>query len=123
MTETEAYERVGAEGIASIVAAFYRRVREDDVLGPMYPKADLAGAEQRLRDFLLFRFGGVEDYIVARGHPRLRMRHMPFAIDERARDRWLDLMGAAMTEAGVDAEAGAVLWAYFVSTADFMRNR
>lgn len=123
MTEREAYESLGEAGVARLVAAFYRRVGDDDVLGPMYPRHDLANAEGRLRDFLLFRFGGVERYVAERGHPRLRMRHMPFAIDGRARDRWLELMSAALGEAGVTGEVRAALWPYFVSTADFMRNR
>ena len=63
--------------ISDLTAAFYRRVREDDLIGPMYPDDDWSGAEQRLRDFLIFRFGGSDRYIQERGHPRLRMRHAP----------------------------------------------
>src|SRR5580658_6455967 len=58
----------------------YRQVPADDVLGPIYPAHDLPGAEQRLRDFLIFRFGGPATYLEQRGHPRLRMRHAPFSI-------------------------------------------
>ena len=58
MQEQDVYAQVGEPGIARVVAAFYRRVPADDVLGPMYPPGDLAGAEQRLRDFLIYRFGG-----------------------------------------------------------------
>jgi hemoglobin len=80
------------------VAAFYRRVPQDDILGPMYPPEDLAGAEQRLRDFLIYRFGGPPRYIEQRGHPRLRARHAPFRVNQSARDRWMQLMGDALAE-------------------------
>src|SRR5437763_1435413 len=86
--EIEVYGRIGEQGIARVVAAFYRRVPQDDVLGPMYPPQDLQGAEERLRDFLIYRFGGPQRYLEQRGHPRLRARHGRFAIDQRARDRW-----------------------------------
>ena len=65
----------------------------------MYPAHDLAGAEQRLRDYLIYRFGGPPNYIEERGHPRLRMRHMPFAITQAARDRWMLLMDRALEQA------------------------
>jgi hemoglobin len=73
----EIYVAVGEDGFHRLIAAFYRQVPSDDILGPMYPAADIAGAEQRLRDFLIGRFGGPQRYIEDRGHPRLRMRHMP----------------------------------------------
>ena len=75
MEEQEVYRLIGDEGFARLVSAFYRRVPHDDLLGPMYGEDDLAGAEHRLRDFLVFRFGGPPRYIETRGHPRLRMRH------------------------------------------------
>lgn len=114
---------VGPEGIDAMVAAFYRRVPDDDLLGPMYPKEDLSGAEERLRDFLKFRLLGDPVYQFKRGHPRLRMRHMPFSIGEAERDRWLELMEAAMDETGVSKEAHAALLPFFAQVADFMRNR
>ena len=92
LTEGEVYARIGEEGFARLVHAFYAQVPGDDILGPMYPADDLAGAEERLRDFLVGRFGGPPRYIQQRGHPRLRMRHMPFAIDMAARNRWVQLM-------------------------------
>lgn len=106
-----------------MVAGFYRRVRTDEVLGPLYPPDDWEGAEARLRDFLLFRFGGVMRYVEERGHPRLRMRHLPFAIGEAERDRWLELMGEAVREAGVAREPAQALMTFFAQVADFMRNR
>ncbi len=110
------------EGIAMLVAAFYRRVKEDDLVGPMYPPEDWEGAEARLRDFLLFRLGGDPTYINERGHPRLRMRHQPFRIDIAARDRWLKLMGEAMDECAVPATSRPFLNEFFAQIADFMRN-
>lgn len=114
---------MGPEGFGRMVAAFYRRVKEDDLLGPMYPEDDWDGAEQRLYGFLAFRFGGVTDYVDERGHPRLRGRHMPFAIGEAERDRWLALMEAAVEETGVPEGPGRDLMTFFAQVADFMRNR
>ncbi|WP_035610204.1 hemin transporter [Haloferula sp. BvORR071] len=114
---------VGAEGLAAMVAGFYRRVRTDDLLGPLYPEADFEGAEQRLREFLQFRFLGNETYIENRGHPRLRMRHFPFVIGEAQRDRWVELMEAAMDECGIAGNARAVISPFFAQVADAMRNR
>jgi hemoglobin len=105
------------------VAAFYRQVPGDEVLGPMYPPNDMAGAEQRLRDFLIFRFGGPQRYIEERGHPRLRMRHAPFPVDQTAREHWLKIMGKALDETEMPAEAKEVLWAYLEPTAAAMVNR
>ncbi|MBY0506095.1 MAG: globin [Bryobacteraceae bacterium] len=123
MTEDQLYLVIGEDGFTRLIAAFYRRVPGDDILGPMYPAEDLAGAEERLRDFLIGRFGGPQRYIEQRGHPRLRKRHAPYAIDERARDRWLSLMTAALDEVQLPAEARPLLDAFFAHTADFMRNR
>ena len=121
--EEEIYARIGEEGFARLVSGFYRRVADDDMLGPMYPKHDMTGAEQRLRDFLIGRFGGPQRYIAQRGHPRLRMRHMPFTVDQRARDRWVALMEAALAEAQLEAGSAATLRAFFADTATFLKNR
>ena len=121
--EAVVMEALGEDGFARLVAAFYRRVREDDLIGPMYPPEDWEGAERRLADFLIFRFGGSERYLQERGHPRLRMRHVPFSIGEAERDRWLKLMGAAMDEMGLAGEVRVNLEAFFDQVADFMRNR
>src|ERR1700754_844930 len=99
MDDLDVYAAVGEDGFHRLVAAFYRQVPADDVLGPMYPATDLAGAEQRLRDFLIGRFGGPQRYVEQRGPPRLRQRHMPFAVGPLARERWLRLMTTALDEA------------------------
>lgn len=114
---------VGGDGLDAMVAGFYRRVKEDDMIGPMYPDDDWEGSEERLRDFLRFRLLGEQAYMLKRGHPRLRARHMPFAIGEPERDRWLQLMGEAMDEAGVTGPAREGLGAFFAQVANFMRNR
>lgn len=118
-----AFAAVGDDGIARLVAAFYRRVPTDEILGPMYPAHEFDAAEARLRDFLRFRFGDRPDYITRRGHPRLRMRHAPFAIDKNARDRWVALMDAAFNEVRFPPEAEAPLKAFLHATATFLINR
>lgn len=123
MNEAELYATIGENGISMMVGAFYRRVRTDDLLGPMYPPDDWEGSEKRLREFLLFRLGGDPRYLESRGHPRLRMRHAPFSIGVAERDRWLELMRAAMEEADLPAGAQLDLDAFFSQVADFMRNR
>lgn len=114
---------VGAEGIAKMVEAFYRKVRKDDLIGPMYPDGDWEGSEERLRDFLRFRLLGDPTYTFKRGHPRLRMRHAGFSIGEAERDRWVELMSAAMVETEVPDEVREKLDAFFFQVADFMRNQ
>jgi hemoglobin len=120
--EEEIYAAVGEDGFARLVRAFYAQVPADPILGPMYPAHDLAAAEQRLRDFLIGRFGGPPRYIEARGHPRLRMRHMPFVIDAAARDRWVALMNNALDEAALPDDVTSLLREFFGSVATFLRN-
>lgn len=121
--EETVHAALGEEGFQRLVAAFYRRVRIDDLIGPMYPPDDWEGAERRLADFLLFRFGGDDRYLRERGHPRLRMRHLPFSIGVAERDRWLALMEEAMDEVSLGGEARANLAGFFRQVADFIRNR
>ncbi|MGA7414600.1 MAG: globin [Bryobacteraceae bacterium] len=121
--EQELFPVIGEDGFTRLIAAFYRQVPLDDILGPMYIGRDLAAAEQRLRDFLIYRFGGPERYIAERGHPRLRMRHVPFVIDQAARDRWVQLMGRAFEEAQLPADAERVLRGFLEATATAMINR
>ena len=122
LLDSHVYGLIGDEGFARLVAAFYRRVATDEILSPMYPKHDLAGAEQRLRAFLIQRFGGPGIYSQQRGHPRLRMRHGPFKIDRAGRDRWIELMEAALVEAALPPEAIPPLRKFFHDSATFMIN-
>jgi hemoglobin len=123
MREEDVYLAIGEGGFARLVRAFYVQVPGDDVLGPMYPPHDLQGAEERLRDFLIGRFGGPPRYIEQRGHPRLRMRHAPFAIDAAARNRWVMLMDRALNEARLPDDATLLLREFLHATATFMINR
>lgn len=123
MTEEGIYDAIGDEGFARLIRAFYSQVPKDPILGPMYPKDDLAGAEERLRDFLIGRFGGPQRYIEQRGHPRLRMRHMPFAIDTTARNQWVTLMDRALDESQFAPDVTELLRDFFQGVATFMINR
>ena len=108
--------------ITEMVAAFYRRVRDDEIIGPMYPENDWPGAEQRLRGFLIYRFGGSDRYIRERGHPRLGMRHAGFRIDLAARERWLAIMQEAIEEVGVPKNERLNVQNFFQQVAEFLRN-
>ena len=122
ISEGEIYQQIGEEGFARLVAAFYAQVPTDEVLGPMYPSEDLPGAEERLREFLIGRFGGPQRYMEQRGHPRLRMRHMPFRLDQRARDRWVQLMDQALDVAKLPKESEDLLRGFFHHMATFLMN-
>ena len=122
MEVEDVYHAVGEEGLERLVAAFYRQIPGDDILGPMYRGAE-AAAEERLRDFLVFRFGGPQRYIERRGHPQLRMRHVRFAVDRAARDRWMALMDKALDEAGLPADATATIREFLGSVATFLINK
>jgi hemoglobin len=123
LDDAQIYATIGEEGFERLVGRFYRQVPTDDILGPMYPKGELAAAEQRLRDFLVGRFGGPQRYIEQRGHPRLRMRHAPFAIGPEARDRWMELMGHALDEAQLPPDVTEFLREFFGAVATMMVNR
>jgi hemoglobin len=123
MQELEVYSMIGTEGFTRLVAAFYRQVPQDDLLGPMYPARDLPGAEKRLRDFLIGRFGGPQTYIEERGHPRLRARHSSFPINQTVRDRWMRLMNSALGEAALPGEAEQVLRKFLDGMSSFMINQ
>ena len=117
------YDRIGEAKLRQVVAGFYRRVPTDPVLGPMYPPDDLVNAERRLYGFLAQRLGGPTTYSEERGHPRLRMRHIPFAIDEKARDHWIMMMGAAIDDADLRASDADLLRHFLFSVAHSMMNR
>jgi hemoglobin len=123
MDESSIYIIIGEDGFRRLVAGFYRQVPQDSILGRMYPAQELAAAEQRLRDFLIYRFGGPQRYIEERGHPRLRARHIPFQIDQPARDRWMQLMNKALTDAALPIEVEQFLRAFFEQMSTFMINK
>ena len=117
------YGRIGEAKLRQVVAGFYRRVPTDPVLGPMYPPEELEAAERRLYGFLAQRLGGPTTYSDERGHPRLRMRHIPFAIDETARDQWIMMMGAAIDDADLPTSDAELLRHFLFSVAHSMQNR
>lgn len=117
------YDRAGGMPFfKALVGRFYEGVATDEVLRPLYPEADLAPATRRLTLFLAQYWGGPRTYDEERGHPRLRMRHFPFAIDPLARDRWLVHMRAAIAELAPPPDVAAELERYFAMAAEAMRN-
>ena len=117
------HDLIGDAGFERLVAAFYRQVPGDDLLSQLYPPDDLMAAEQRLRSFLIFRFGGSDRYLHERGHPQLRARHAPFAIDQAARDRWVSLMDRALQEAELPPAATEIIRPFLHEVATFLINR
>jgi len=113
----------GHETFTRLVARFYAGVRQDPVLAPLYPQDDWDGAETRLRTFLEQYWGGPTTYSQQRGHPRLRMRHAPFAIGTVERDAWLTHMRDAVDSLGLTPEQDATLWGYLEMAARSMQNR
>jgi hemoglobin len=118
------FDRVGGMTFFQrLVEVFYEGVATDEVLLPLYPEqSDLTGARERLHLFLAQYWGGPTDYMELRGHPRLRMRHMPFVIGALERDRWLLHMATAVETVTEDPEIRAELMAYFVPAAEHLRN-
>jgi hemoglobin len=121
------YDEIGGyETIRRVVARFYEGVATDPVLRPLYPEEDLGPAEERFRDFLVQYWGGPTTYSDGRGHPRLRMRHAPFAVSPAAKDHWLTHFRAGLDEAqaeGLLTEAQhAQFWDYVTHAAQFMVN-
>ena len=118
------YEAVGGEEtFRRLVHRFYSGVATDPLLRPMYPEADLTGAEERLRLFLIQYWGGPHTYSDQRGHPRLRMRHAPFAVTPAARDAWLHHMRDAVDSLELHPDLDKLLWDYLSMAAQSMVNR
>ena len=117
------WEQVGGRPtFEKLVRAFYDGIKTDEVLLPMYPEHDLEGAIQRLTGFLEQYWGGPGTYSEERGHPRLRMRHMPFKVNPDARDRWLTHMRAAQDTLELSPLQDATLWGYLERAAQSMVN-
>ena len=111
----------GAETFERIVARFYEGVAEDAVLRPLYP-ADLEPSRRHLTLFLIQYFGGPSTYSEQRGHPRLRMRHLPFTIGRRERDAWVQHMTAALDAEALPQPVRDVMAEYFDRAATFLMN-
>jgi hemoglobin len=112
----------GHDTFVELVSAFYAGVARDPVLRPMYPDEDLHAAALRLQLFLEQYWGGPKTYSEQRGHPRLRMRHAPFAVTPEARDRWLAHMRVAVDSVDLADESRQQLWAYLELAAHSMVN-
>lgn len=119
----ELFEAIGGtDTFRRLAKRFYEGVAGDDILKPMYPEDDLGPAEERLRMFLEQYWGGPGTYQEQRGHPRLRMRHMPYKINPEARDRWLAHMRAAVDELELAPVHQEELWSYLERAAYAMLN-
>lgn len=116
------YEALGEEKIKKMVTLFYEGIADDDLIRPMYPKG-LVPAEERLFLFLIQVFGGPTTYSEKRGHPMLRRRHFPYAIDMNASDRWLQHMSAAIDQIEMTEETKTQVLGYFGRAALWMVNR
>lgn len=117
------YDEIGGyPTIAKIVDRFYEGVATDEVLRPLYPEEDLGPAAERFTLFLVQYWGGPTTYSDNRGHPRLRMRHAPFAVTPLARDHWLKHFRAGLDEANLTPEQDAKFWDYVTHAAQFMVN-
>lgn len=112
----------GEEAFRRLVDRFYAGVAGDPVLRPIYPEEDLSGASRRLRMFLIQYWGGPGTYSEERGHPRLRMRHQPFAIGRRERDAWMRHMAAAVDSLDLEPGVRAQLLEYFDRASVAMMN-
>ncbi len=116
------YENLGEANIKKMATLFYESIANDEIIRPMYPK-ELAPAEDRLFLFLVQVFGGPTTYSDKRGHPRLRRRHFPYAIDVEARNRWMKHMKKAMAEIEMSPELNTQILEYFERAATHMMNR
>ena len=123
VTDTVWSQVGGTETFERLVRAFYRGVREDPVLAPMYPDADWEGAIWRLRTVFEQYWGGPTTYSEERGHPRLRVRHAAFHVNPEARDRWLLHMNAALDEVALPPMHDAAFRDYVDRAAQAMVNR
>lgn len=118
------YEQLGGEPFFhELVNRFYAGVADDPVLRPLYPEEELGPAAERLKLFLMQYFGGPGSYSEQRGHPRLRMRHMGFAVGEKEQQAWLKHMRSSLDQSKLPAELDQPVWDYFVQAAQFLRNR
>ncbi|MBM4418319.1 MAG: globin [Chloroflexi bacterium] len=116
------YPEIGEEAFHDLTRTFYAGVANDPLLRPLYPEEDLEGARQRLTSFLIQFFGGPPTYSMERGHPRLRMRHLPFRIDGAARDAWVTHMRTGLDRLDLAADVRETMDRYFEDAATFLIN-
>lgn len=116
------FETIGESNLKKLIADFYEGVKGDALLRPMYP-IELDKAEERLYLFMMQFLGGPRTYHEQRGLPQLRKRHFPFHVDENARNRWMEIMMAALDKNHMSASEKEYLKEYFGETATFLKNR
>ena len=117
------YDEVGGHPtFAALMHRFYEGVGGDPELRALYPEEDLGPAEERFRMFLMQYWGGPTTYSDRRGHPRLRMRHAPYAVTPVAKEHWLTHFRAALDEVALPPEQDAQFWDYVTHAAQFMVN-
>lgn len=117
------YDLVGGEvTFRRLVDIFYAKVEADPVLRPIFP-ADLEAGKRWQFLFLSQFFGGPAAYAEQRGHPRLRMRHDPFPIDQQARDHWLRHMIDAVDAVGIEEPMRSMMTDYFERASTHMINK
>ena len=117
------YAEIGEDAFERLTQAFYGGVANDPVLRRLYPDADLEPARQRLKLFLIQFFGGPTTYSDQRGHPRLKIRHVPFAIGQAERDAWVRHMQAGLDQLELAADTREAMERYFEDAATFLINR
>lgn len=125
-TAQSMYEALGEDFFRRLVGGFYKQVRDDDLIGPMYPEDDLAGAEDRLRWFLVQYWGGPQTFSERRGAPMLRRRHFPYTIGRAEAERWLQLMENSLDQFTEDELLPAqrhALWNHMQRVAYMMINQ
>jgi hemoglobin len=113
----------GADTFKTLVQRFYAGVASDPLLRAIYPEEDLSNATERLTLFLIQYWGGPTTYSAQRGHPRLRLRHQPFAIGQAEREAWLGHMTAAVNSLDLTQEVRKAMLDYFEATSTAMINR
>ncbi|HEY3194094.1 MAG TPA: globin [Candidatus Dormibacteraeota bacterium] len=123
MEVANVYEAAGGEKtFRLLVQRFYARVETDPLVRPLYPEADLSSATERLTLFLIQYWGGPSTYSELRGHPRLRLRHQPFAIGQAERDAWMAHMTAAVDSLDLTPGVRKALMDYFETASTAMIN-
>jgi hemoglobin len=116
------FELIGKDNLWKLIADFYEEIKKDPILRPMYPDA-LEPAQERLFLFMMQYLGGPNIYSENRGHPRLKMRHVRFPIDQKARDSWMNNMTIALDKNPMDEKGKEFLRKYFADTATFLKNK
>lgn len=120
--ENTIYQALGAENLTLLIDEFYDRVQKDPTISSLF-KTDMEVVKQKQYMFLTQFLGGPALYNQTFGHPRMRMRHIPHAIDEKASEAWLVCMKEAIDTLPITEELKTILFACFPKLAKHMINR